>query len=633
MEALKTIRFKFSVFNNYRIVLFLIISILMILMMRLWFLLTTTVTISLNKPNTEFLDAHTPAVIIVENNLQAKPTNLRRIEKIKILTIKSPSILRSNDEYLAYSQFKQLDSLELKISRELELANTLVTKKENLITWTEFVGRPIFGNGQNLMSFIDHLKNSSENLGPVVEDRVNVAQSAAQEKADLEEIVEYNLASEADSEETQGPINPFISRPGVSNRVDNVIDRLMSAIPTNFNKNNVIRPPKRQTIKESYWVEISLNSLDKLEADSGMDDFEFNPMFNQDEVTQSDNGSVRIENNCASKCGNLEGKITAQGMADVYIKVPLKSKSNFKQLVLTMTEKDFQKIYEDNSIAPDSGVLIINMNDKVLNIDLDRNYKYKKMFNKSGEVTEVVADAKYLLIAGVDAGPVTLSYQLENGWALDMIGVRSQSLTYLNPEFINEQQGVATFLLQDTLSSKSRPLELGTNSIKSFDKYEEITQVTYNQFNFKNNYSIKGYRNYRQVIYSRNGVFSAHQFEDDQSLNEILLPSQEFKRVVSDYLSANEEDGQCIIQVNNMDNRLESISVQQVNFRNEFEPSATMSLDEEGTFSSEISASTKNIFLNSDTPGTIHLKLNYLDGKTRYLNTFCIKGTYLVEHL
>ena len=58
----------------------------------------------------------------------------------------------------------------------------------------------------------------------------------------------------------------------------------------------------------------------------------------------------------------------------------------------------------------------------------------------------------------------------------------------------------------------------------------------------------------------------------------------------------------------------------------------TSFLDSDGEFSRE-SDLAKNAFLVGDLEGQFSVRLDYTDGTTEFLKTFCSEGTYLVEQL
>ena len=52
-----------------------------------------------------------------------------------------------------------------------------------------------------------------------------------------------------------------------------------------------------------------------------------------------------------------------------------------------------------------------------------------------------------------------------------------------------------------------------------------------------------------------------------------------------------------------------------------------------GDFYDEISYATERVFLMGEEQGTINIKLNYTDGSSQFIQTFCSDSTYLVEQL
>jgi hypothetical protein len=59
----------------------------------------------------------------------------------------------------------------------------------------------------------------------------------------------------------------------------------------------------------------------------------------------------------------------------------------------------------------------------------------------------------------------------------------------------------------------------------------------------------------------------------------------------------------------------------------------TSFLDTDGNFSRENSEMAEKIFVSGDMEGILNIRLDYADGSTDFLKTFCSEGSYLVEQI
>ena len=91
------------------------------------------------------------------------------------------------------------------------------------------------------------------------------------------------------------------------------------------------------------------------------------------------------------------------------------------------------------------------------------------------------------------------------------------------------------------------------------------------------------------------------------------------------------QEGECLIQLNvtkpilsSYLNALSSQNYMQTNMR---------FLDENGSFYEEVSDKTNRIFIHGQQEGVVNIKLNYIDGSSQFVQTFCGKDDYLVEQL
>ena len=59
----------------------------------------------------------------------------------------------------------------------------------------------------------------------------------------------------------------------------------------------------------------------------------------------------------------------------------------------------------------------------------------------------------------------------------------------------------------------------------------------------------------------------------------------------------------------------------------------TSFLDVDGNFSKDNSELAEKVFVSGDMEGVFNARLDYTDGSTEFLKTFCSEGSYIIEQL
>ena len=87
----------------------------------------------------------------------------------------------------------------------------------------------------------------------------------------------------------------------------------------------------------------------------------------------------------------------------------------------------------------------------------------------------------------------------------------------------------------------------------------------------------------------------------------------------------------CVVQLN-LSKDLRDFKVNGKNRSGEMYVETTY-LDIDGNFSKDSFEKAENAFIVGDLEGQFSVKLDYTDGSTEFLKTFCSENTYLVEQL
>lgn len=244
-------------------------------------------------------------------------------------------------------------------------------------------------------------------------------------------------------------------------------------------------------------------------------------------------------------------------------------------------------------------------------------------------------DYKYQLFVGIQAGNALITYEKMSGDKINkIVHIHENEMTYESNFYEEIKHKRVKLLEQNLLSKEAKALVIGEDQVKSFVNQKSSQKINANTFEIAENYSNYGSRQYLELNHLSETVFVGYK---DNS--RIVVPSENFMRFVLSSVEGNSLVNRCVVQVNLKKNtkRFE-VSSESVDDSVMIQ---TQVLDKDGAFYSSLSEKSEKLIIVGEisvkegmSPDSkINVLVEYENGSSEYLSSYCSPNTYLVEQL
>jgi hypothetical protein len=276
-------------------------------------------------------------------------------------------------------------------------------------------------------------------------------------------------------------------------------------------------------------------------------------------------------------------------------------------------------------------------------IELDDESELAKLDVPFGDVITLDGDLKrttskdfrYQLFLGVRSGNAMISYNRINGDVVSkIIHIHENELTFDSNFYEEIQEEKIKLFEEDLLAKENSPLIIPGEQVKVFAKNVFAKKISQNTYQISTGASHLAGRRYLEIGHHLEPVFVG--IRDN---NQVTVPSENFMRFILSKIEGSSLGNRCLVQVN-----LKK-KVQKFEVGSESVASSLMTynqvLDSDGKFYDSVSDKSKKIIIIGESQASsrlssdakINLKIDYVDGSTQYLNSYCSPNTYLVEQL
>jgi hypothetical protein len=276
-------------------------------------------------------------------------------------------------------------------------------------------------------------------------------------------------------------------------------------------------------------------------------------------------------------------------------------------------------------------------------IELDDDSEIAKLDVPFGDVITLDGDLKrtnskdfrYQLFLGIRSGNAMVSYNRANGEVVSkIIHIHENELTF-DSNFYEEITEEKIRLFEENLMAKENsPLIIPGEKVKVFAKNIFAKKLSQNTYKLNIGASHLAGRRYVEIGHHLEPVFVG--IRDN---NKVTIPSENFMSFILSKIEGSRLGSRCLVQINL------TKKVQKFEVGSESVASSVMTynqvLDSDGMFYDSISDKSKKIIIigesqassNISPDAKINLKIDYTDGSTQYLSSYCSPNTYLVEQL
>lgn len=289
----------------------------------------------------------------------------------------------------------------------------------------------------------------------------------------------------------------------------------------------------------------------------------------------------------------------------------------------------FNKLVKGNGLNGNGGHVLVELDQKTEDVEVDANYEAKFFLDKNFKaVDRNEAEYSYLLFVGVKPGNTLIEYKTAKNEITNRVVNISNEKVYFDPNFYNEVKADQFELYEEQLLSKTCKslLNVAKNEVIPFSFNAKVSKKSLNKVEINKAIYPMGTRKYYKLNHLNEAIILGR-WNDEK----IVIPSEDYVRHVIGQFEVHGQPNQCVIQINLTKTAKEL-------FFNSMSPNNSMQtqvniLDKDGQFYDGLSPESEKVFLMGEEEGVINVKINYVDGSSDYIQSFCTESTYLVEQL
>jgi hypothetical protein len=383
--------------------------------------------------------------------------------------------------------------------------------------------------------------------------------------------------------------------------------------------------PENKATQRDFTIkakEINLNTQ-KVKSVFG---YEFIPDY--DRVERADDqasGEIKIAYTLTEGVNTQMGVVQSHGLIPTRVELNL---LNMGMSVPLLNDEGIQRFLQKRNLDIVGNLIMIAIDSSILDIELDSDFQAKLYLTKNFKATESKESASYVLFAGVKSGNILMRYLLNNKEsAQKIVYVGDGEMYYEDPDFKNTARDVYTFTTRSLLGKRVKELNIDGSLVSFFGTKNFSKKKALNAYEIKVPEMVYGSRKYLEFKH-----LGASLFVGSDNKNVMEIPGQDFIAKVLQVNDLSELGNRCMVQVNLSARELRDFKVSGKNSSGEMFVETSF-LDNDGNFTRDSSELAEKIFISGDQEGVFNARLDYTDGSTEFLKTFCSEGSYIVEQL
>ena len=368
--------------------------------------------------------------------------------------------------------------------------------------------------------------------------------------------------------------------------------------------------------------EINLSTQKQIQAHA----FEYVPDYDRAERTDDQtSGEIHFGYSLSGEMNTQTGVVQSQGMITTRVELNLGTETGIE--VPLLNEEGVQKFLQKRNVSIEGNLLMLAIDPSILDTEIDSSFGARFFFDKKFKSINTSANASYVLYAGVKTGNIMVRYLLSNKEsAQKIVYVGDGEMFFEDASFTNSNRETFSFTSRNLLGQKQKELIISGEAISYFNTNITARKKTLNAYEIKVPELASGMRKYLEFKHLNDSIFVGSWNQKD-----IEIPGNDFIGKVLEANQVNSLKDRCVVQIN-LSKDLREIKANGKNRTGEMFVEST-SLDNEGNFSRDSFELAEKVFVTGDMEGQFNIKLDYTDGSTEFLKTFCSEGTYLVEQL
>lgn len=337
-------------------------------------------------------------------------------------------------------------------------------------------------------------------------------------------------------------------------------------------------------------------------------------------------GAILAEFKLNGEMSVVRGTLLSHGMVRTKVELTLEE-GEFEFEVPVFSAHELSGFLDRESLDGHGGFLLVQLDKNTDSVEIDSHYEAKIFLNRSFKVVEQAEEHDYILFAGVTPGNSLLSFRnFRSEVAQKIVHITEDEVLFDGGITYRAESSELELRSINVLGRSSSILDVRGSDLRYFNTNSTATKVGAGRYLLVNAYNALGMRRYYELQQNNGSIFLGR-----GNNKTVHVPSGELIYHVLEAHGLRGLNNACMVQVN---------FTNEVAYAQAYgeSPNGPMQLiksylDSDGYWSGEATELSKHLFIIGDYQGAISVRVDYIDGSSDYLQTFCSNDTYLVEQL
>lgn len=308
--------------------------------------------------------------------------------------------------------------------------------------------------------------------------------------------------------------------------------------------------------------------------------------------------------------------------------------ANSKVTIPLIEEDVFNMLLDKYSKTAAQGALLIELDEDTETAQVDTEYGEEILLDAELRKTNT-ENYRYKLLMGVNAGNIYLTYKHFDGTETSkIVHIHEREVTFDANLYEEVKHKQVALYEEGLLSRELSALNIKGDQVRVFGTAKVSHKLNQNTYKLLKKRALLGERQYLEVNHLSEPIFVGY-----RDNNKLIIPSEGFIQFVLSKFEDRKLGNRCIIQVN-LNDAVASFQLGTESAGSNLMTSSQI-LDQDGKFYDSVGPKSNKIIIMGENHGSldqaqdgkVNIKINYLNGSSRFVTSYCSPNTYLVEQL
>jgi hypothetical protein len=362
---------------------------------------------------------------------------------------------------------------------------------------------------------------------------------------------------------------------------------------------------------------------------------ELRPWYDTSKViVGSEQGQFVLSSQLADYSSILSVELSQEKIIPINVDL-LFEKGNADYNIITFEEKSWKEFLKINHKEDSGAILMLELNEQVSHAKLScdsegtffLNEHFQVLSKKEMALKKVSPKAHFQVVFGIEPGQCLINFMSRQNTLFRKVGhFIDSSMSFESADWYRMIKSPLSLFESQVLSHEETEMELKTEDITNFTFQRPLSKKSfhvYDTYRFDGQSASRSYLEFRHqptILFAGIG----HQ-------SKLTIPQDDFLNLMSEKFGFDDQSQKCIIQINVA--RMNVLDVQYDAPSSRGTNLQIYYLAKNGEWADGPVSDLKTIFFVGDEDEAVSLRIQYMNGKSHYLTTFCTEKTYLVEQL